>query len=351
MSTLPMTKGAWWRPNHRAFTLIELLVVIAIIAVLIGLLLPAVQKVREAANRMSCSNNLKQIGIALHSYHDTNGFFPQGGLVGGPGVDWGDDRGSWLVQILPYIEQDTTFKLMVAIGGNMNTDFNNQSVKNPVGRCINDKNNNVGVNGQNLNRVRIKPYRCPSDGDMLDDQVFNYVGSMGPQCMEGGCGANPHQQWCQPAANLNMGYNWSPDHGNSQSAADIRGCFNRLGCKFRLSSIPDGTSNTILVGEVLSSKHDHISNWNSWMHFNGAVAHASTVIPINWKILTNDGQCTNPLTAARNWNVGWGFRSGHTGGAQFAFGDGSVRMVQESIDMRTYQLLGCRNDGMPVNLP
>lgn len=148
-----------------------------------------------------------------------------------------------------------------------------------------------------------------------------------------------------------MGYGWSPDHGNSQSSADIRGCFNRLGCKFRISSIPDGTSNTILVGEVLSNKHDHVSGWNSWMHFNGAVAHASTIVPINWKILYNDGTCNNALNNARNWNVGWGFRSGHTGGTQFSFGDGSVRMVQESIDMRTYQLLGCRNDGVAVSQP
>jgi prepilin-type processing-associated H-X9-DG protein len=106
-----------------------------------------------------------------------------------------------------------------------------------------------------------------------------------------------------------------------------------------------------MVGEILADKHDHVSGWNSWMHFNGGSSHVSTIVPINYKIKYNDGTCNNPLENARNWNVGWGFRSGHTGGSQFAFGDGSVRFLPESIDMRTYQLLGCRNDGQPVTIP
>jgi len=312
----------------RGFTLIELLVVIAIIAILIGLLLPAVQKVREAAARMSCQNNLKQFGLALHNYHDTNQFFPPGGLCPSCQTtgDWGDDRGSWIVFSLPYMEQDNLYKIFQAAGG------------------ITTYNSAGTVHG-NSTFVNAKPkfLRCPSDSWNLDLSLSNYAGSLGPQCAPGGCGYDPFQQYCNGNA-FGWGYPTSPDHGNSFSSSDIRGMFNRLGAKMNMASVVDGTSSTIMVGEVLPEEHDHY--WTaSWSYFNGGATHHTTLQPINYKSNDRSGRCGNTQINIGNWNVSWGFKSRHSGGANFVFADGSVHFLTQGIDTRTYQLLGCRNDG------
>jgi len=312
------------------FTLIELLVVIAIIAILIGLLLPAVQKVREAAARMSCQNNLKQWGIAQHTYNDTYNNLPPGGEFTSTSGQWGnDDQGTWIVHSLPYVEQEALFRLKPA-----NT-FNSAGImrNNPAAQA-----------------ARPKVFRCPSDDFNLNEAHSNYAGSMGPQCAGGPCGVDPNQFRCQ-TGNI-LGITTSPDHGGNTNSSTLRGLYNREGAKISLIAITDGTSNTIMIGEVLPEWHDHMSN-GSWMHFNGGYSHISTIVPINTRIThgtwCGDGGTAQPATQSRsNWNVSWGFKSKHTNGANFVFADGSVKFLSQSIDMIAYQYLGGRNDGQPI---
>jgi len=348
----------------RGFTLIELLVVIAIIAILIGLLLPAVQKVREAAARMKCSNNLKQFGIALHAYHDANNRFPPGGVGGfwNPTYNggWEPDRGSWIVYSLPFIEQDALYKKLTACN------IPNWAVACTPGGGTWGNGAGPGYfeNGQigAADNHSYPMFRCPSDDYHRDiDGVCNYAGSLGAQCLPTDCGAevfNCNTLLPQWGMVVNSG------HGNSTSSSDISGCFNRLGAKIGLSSIKDGTSNTIMVGEILPELHDHAwdSNTAPWARFNGGASHASTLVPINYGMnLPRPGSnpfehiwtCSDGVTmySARNWNVSWGFKSNHTGGANFVFGDGAVRFINQNIDRKTYALLGARSDGQPVTLP
>jgi len=310
----------------RGFTLIELLVVIAIIAILIGLLLPAVQKVREAAARAKCSNNLKQYALACHTYHDVNNVFPPGGKINANG-NW-DEKGSWQVYILPYMEQDPMFKSIPGLYDGSATAVNAAPSK---------------VNGAKL------PYaRCPSDDYQLDASVSNYVGSLGPQCATGPCGYDPNQVYCQTAYTtvtvpVPGGYNTSPDHGNSTDSNDIRGMFNRIGAKINMGGVIDGTSNTIMIGESLPLQHDHLAG-NQWWGFNNGNSHCTTIIPINYQTPDYANWCSPAQTYRGNWDVSWGFKSRHTNGTNFVFVDGSVHFIAQTIDHRTYQLLGCRND-------
>jgi prepilin-type N-terminal cleavage/methylation domain-containing protein/prepilin-type processing-associated H-X9-DG protein len=323
--------------SRGAFTLIELLVVIAIIGVLLSLLLPAVQKVRETASRMKCANNLKQFALACTSYHMDHGAYPPGGLclpisADWSNIDWSANKGTWIVYALPYVEQ-----------GNLYDQIPNLPVPHY---------DSIGA----AERAGVLPktfplLRCPSDGFAPDGPYSNYAGSIGPQCLDDKCGYTPFAQYCNKPA---WGYTTSVDDASSVRLQDVRGTFARGGAKISISDVSDGTSNTLLLGEGLPSQVDHMRTM-TWYTLYGSQT-LSTIIPINYPISETDlswcGQASvGPGHTFTNNNVSWGFKSRHPGGANFAFADCAVRFVSQGIDHKLYQLLGCRNDHQVASPP
>jgi prepilin-type N-terminal cleavage/methylation domain-containing protein/prepilin-type processing-associated H-X9-DG protein len=360
----------------RGFTLIELLVVIAIIAVLIALLLPAVQAAREAARRIQCTNNLKQIGLALANYESTNLLYPPGGVTlvnGFAGATWGNENGnngvSWVALILPYLEQNPVYASI-----NFSLSVNNNFVQSfatawytrlSVMSCPSDGDQqgfrNVSSsngNGQDIsttsNGIAVP---TPPGGGTPMIPVENYLGSFGDNyCI--GCNnpgitfptETPFTVWPPVPGQPRIG--WPGEQGtlldincgNSGSPGVLRGMFDvTTNQTVALASITDGTSNTISAGEGLPAQRadNNVWEWNSGA--NG------TTVPINYP---SPQSCSLPGNGwgSQNWAsrcayTNTGFKSKHPGGCNFLFVDGSVHFLKQSINMFTYCALGSRNGG------
>ena len=282
--------------SRRGFTLIELLVVIAIIAILIALLLPAVQQARESARRTQCKNNLKQLGLAMHNYHDVHQIFPVSTSQG-----TGNNLRSGFVGMLPFIDQATVFNAM-------------------------DMNVN-GLTAPNLafTQKPLAALSCPSNADssMLHAGADN-AGSITV--------AGADYAFCvgdYMNATSTTGSTLTPTYANGVTS-NGRGIFSRYGWSARFRDITDGTSNTIALGECIGA-------WCNWQMGWGFQSFGSMAHPINHARNT-----LKNAAAPGNHDLCIGFRSFHTGGAHFVMADGAVRFVSENISGITYRALGSR---------
>jgi prepilin-type N-terminal cleavage/methylation domain-containing protein/prepilin-type processing-associated H-X9-DG protein len=275
-------------PRRAAFTLLELLVVLAIIGTLLALTLPAVQKARAAADRIRCANNLKQIGLALHQYHDAQSSLPPGVSSGRRGEPF--PRMTWLARVLPYVEQDRLWHITTAA-----YEFQPSPYANPP---------HIGFG------MPIKVFACPADGRTLDPQ-------------------NTHRGR-RPALTAYVGVlGTAYDHTDGMLFADSRVC---------LTHVPDGTSSTVVVGERPPSA----DFWYGWWYAGFGQAgtgsadmllgarernfggpHVAPCPPGPYRF--TPGRVTEQCDLFHFWSL-------HPGGAHFLFADGSVRFLPYSAD-------------------
>ncbi len=303
---------------RRGFTLIELLVVIAIIGILIALLLPAVQKVREAANRIQCSNNLKQLALAMHNYAVNNRTLPEGCSAVHHGA------GTWQVLLLPYIEQDALFQLYQGYGLPGDYAWDSQNVSNVTGK-------------------QIALCTCPSDTVVVTGgktwagtSYHNYAVNFGNTAVADSLSTG--------AMRVEAVYNGIQDGGAPFRCGDPQ----------RLSDISDGASNTLMMAEVVQGQRVDLRGFTWW---GDAAGFETSLRPndSNPDVVTHPDYCdANPPnppancngTADGNWLVRvFAARSRHSGGVNVSFCDGSCRFIANGIDPLTWQHLGTSRGG------
>lgn len=308
------------------FTLIELLVVIAIIAVLIALLLPAVQQAREAARRSQCKNNMKQLGLAMHNYHETFNAFPIGELS--------FNKGNWRLRLLPYMDQVPLYNQL-----NFQGTFTVSGGSNPVLA-------GVIVPGLNCPSGIFGPINSSSPNNAQNYQIHDYTGIMG---------AYP-----DPAGRTSVCYlntNWG-----------AQGCDNGLlpvNEVTRIRDCIDGSSNTMMVGEQsadVAGKDQRANYWGGWAgsYWNGSPADkimvqtstywiGSGCTTLRYPPNTDQGKSTATTCVSGAGCLPYQYNvplsSFHTGGINIMLADGSVRFISNNINMLTYAQLGTKDDG------
>jgi prepilin-type N-terminal cleavage/methylation domain-containing protein/prepilin-type processing-associated H-X9-DG protein len=313
--------------RRRGFTLVELLVVLTIIALLIGLVLPAVQMGREAANRMSCTNNLRQLAIAAHHFHNDHDKFPTGACLP---VDVGGrpTRGTNLwVELLPYFEQDNLYQKW---------DYH-------------DGSNNVAGGRDATQAQVIKILLCPSDP--LPESVWQLTSLGSPPWSWGFYGLS---SYCGNAGKRSVHTGGPPAF--ARMSRD--GIFFIDSC-VRLADLTDGTSNTLLFGEryhsdpefdrrrpIVWPESSPVASWGRWAY----VANAGSMFQVT---LSTPASINDRVPAGGNFsaleNRACAFGSGHSGGANFAFADGSVRFLSDRTSLPTLQALSTRRGGELVS--